>query len=491
MNRTHKKILGFAGLGLVAAVTAVAATLPSGEALAVSSVTDTIQVRVTSVDPELTVSSSSSGTIETPEYSFNVLYDHIGILTATLYNRDDEGTLIHSEQIINIDTNYETGDLSRTLNLDEYGGEGNFTIVFNGVGYGGVPIERILEIKYDKPAPGPDDKGDAEPDEDGNAKVDVDVPTAEVKSVTVNVYDEGGNLVKTIDLGTVSDVENIDLGDLPDGTYNLQILSKDNDGNIIKTTWTIAIVDKGGAGSSSITVPIEEQEKEIKKAVITVTDSEGNVKKVIEIENPAPGSDVNVDFSDLGEGTYHVTVDYYDEDGNKITTETYNVSKSSPSGIVPVDVDTEVDTVTTIEGIIYDENGNIVRRLVADRETGTVYVYDADGNLIYTIPNGYKDGKFIIPMTDLPSGNYTTVITFMDAEGRIIGNGISVKIKYDGGQAIVVPDTGSFFQGLNISREDYLITGLVVFMVIGVVAFGVVAKNRRSHKTTSSYKNRR
>ncbi|MBQ9018607.1 hypothetical protein IJ117_02540 [Candidatus Saccharibacteria bacterium] len=49
------------------------------------------------------------------------------------------------------------------------------------------------------------------------------------------------------------------------------------------------------------------------------------------------------------------------------------------------------------------------------------------------------------------------------------------------------PDTGGLFQNLNISKEDYLITGLIVFFVLGIVGFGVVARNK---KTTSSRKRR-
>lgn len=42
------------------------------------------------------------------------------------------------------------------------------------------------------------------------------------------------------------------------------------------------------------------------------------------------------------------------------------------------------------------------------------------------------------------------------------------------------PDTGGLFQNLNISNEDYLITGLIVFFVLGIVGFGVVARNRKA-----------
>ena len=84
-------------------------------------------------------------------------------------------------------------------------------------------------------------------------------------------------------------------------------------------------------------------------------------------------------------------------------------------------------------------------------------------------------------MEGLAYGEYTGTITYKDGSGKIVGDSKPIKIKYDG-EAIIVPDTGSFFQGLNISREDYLITGLIVFMVAGIAGFAFVkmkGKNRR------------
>ena len=33
-----------------------------------------------------------------------------------------------------------------------------------------------------------------------------------------------------------------------------------------------------------------------------------------------------------------------------------------------------------------------------------------------------------------------------------------------------------------VSKEDYLVTGLIVFFVFGVVAFGIVARNRKNRR---------
>ena len=80
-----------------------------------------------------------------------------------------------------------------------------------------------------------------------------------------------------------------------------------------------------------------------------------------------------------------------------------------------------------------------------------LYAYDDEGNLLYSIP--YK---------------MTTVCPEVPDTGA--------------------PDTGGLFQNLNIAKEDYLITGLIVFFILGIVGFGVVARGKRT--TTNSKKRR-
>lgn len=83
-----------------------------------------------------------------------------------------------------------------------------------------------------------------------------------------------------------------------------------------------------------------------------------------------------------------------------------------------------------------------------------------------------------------PSGTYMVKVVARNASGETIYIPFEIEIKYE---ATVVPDagspdTGGLFRNLNISREDYMITGLIVFFVLGIVAFGIVAKGRRSSK---------
>ena len=43
---------------------------------------------------------------------------------------------------------------------------------------------------------------------------------------------------------------------------------------------------------------------------------------------------------------------------------------------------------------------------------------------------------------------------------------------------IVVPNTGGLFESLNISQSDYLITGLIIFFVVGVGGAIFIAKSK-------------
>ncbi len=80
----------------------------------------------------------------------------------------------------------------------------------------------------------------------------------------------------------------------------------------------------------------------------------------------------------------------------------------------------------------------------------------------------------------LQAGEYTIYIVGYDGlsgKGDVI-DVASVYFRYSP-EAPNVPDTGSLLSALNISRADYLITGLIVFVTISIAALIVV---RRAHK---------
>lgn len=484
MKKTHKKALGFAGLGLVAAFTAVAATIPSPSAMAVatSSITDVIQVYIPHDDAEITVNETGERKDTDPNYSFHVIYENVRDIKGIIVNRDDGDGVLYSGEFWNENLDWELGERDFSFNLNEYGGYGNYTIIVTGIGEGEVPVERILTFKYREPS------GEKDTD-DGEIQIDVDVPDERPASTTINIYDGSGNIVKTIDVENPGGVENIDLSDLNGGTYKIEVINKDETGRVINTTTKTLIIAKDGAGSI-FNVPISDQGQELGKVTVAIKNADGEtITQWDTYESPVPTS-IPVDIDSLPAGNYSIAINYYDTDGAKIGSEEIPFIKSEPSGVAPVNTTTKEDTVTEVEVDIYDKNGNVVRIIKGDRATGLVSVYDENGRLLFTIPDGFKDSrKLTIPLDGLEYGDYTAVITFKNEFGRIVGNTKTLIIKYYDGGAIIVPDTGGFFQGLNISREDYLITGLIVFMVIGVVAFGVVARNRKNKVVNK--KNRR
>ncbi|MBR3143895.1 hypothetical protein IKF12_01700 [Candidatus Saccharibacteria bacterium] len=97
------------------------------------------------------------------------------------------------------------------------------------------------------------------------------------------------------------------------------------------------------------------------------------------------------------------------------------------------------------------------------------------------------DGKYtFIPEDTTTAKDYHIQFAGVDADGNIIymSGYNDMIVHFDPGLVpdTGVPDTGGLFRNLNISREDYLITGLIVFFIIGIVGFGVVARNRRNKR---------
>lgn len=355
-------------------------------------VTDVLEVSVIPADADIEITSTSGDPVTNPNYDLNILYNGVKDLKLRVTNRDSRGNVIYDDEIWTTGGDFDPGAKNFILNLDNYGGYGNFTFTVTAVDYHGVPVEKTLSVVYEKPAPGKIYGGYIEADPDtGEAGIDIDVPKETPASVTINIYDGGGVLRKTIEIPNPGDQEDIDLSGLPDGDYEAEIITKDGDGGVIDATTT------------------------------TVTKTGG--------------------------------------------------------GHVDIDINTEADTVTTIKGEIYDENGNLVRIAIADRQTGEVAVYDKDGTLIYTISDGYKpDTEFSVPFGGLKYGEYIVDIIYLNQRGKQVGSIYEYTVGYYGGSSIPVPDTGSFSQDFNISREDYIITGVIAFISTGIVIFKIRAK---------------
>ena len=113
-----------------------------------------------------------------------------------------------------------------------------------------------------------------------------------------------------------------------------------------------------------------------------------------------------------------------------------------------------------------------------DVEYADVYL---EGVLIATVKRGDFDKITKLDFEGKKSGNYTLDVVARDIDSVVLYKPYKVSFYYEGIEipGTDVPDTGFFFQNLNLSKEDYLVTGLIVFFVLGIVAFSIVAKGSK------------
>lgn len=131
--------------------------------------------------------------------------------------------------------------------------------------------------------------------------------------------------------------------------------------------------------------------------------------------------------------------------------------------------DTENENINTIGINIYDENGNLV-------------------NVLSPITVNAPDMRIELPFAEnnLPTGNYRIEITAYNAEGKALYKPYTTYYYYE---MIPVPNTGALFSNLNISRTDYLVTGLMIFFLAAILGIVFIVKGR-SNKSRLNKKRR-
>lgn len=113
-----------------------------------------------------------------------------------------------------------------------------------------------------------------------------------------------------------------------------------------------------------------------------------------------------------------------------------------------------------------------------------INVYDADGNLVKELSPMQvtpPTTSVILPFGDygLPSGTYKIVISTYDKDGNELYEPYVITIDYEA-KSIPVPDTGGMLGNLNISKTDYLITGLIIFSLVGISGAIFIAKRGKA-----------
>ena len=184
--------------------------------------------------------------------------------------------------------------------------------------------------------------------------------------------------------------------------------------------------------------------------------------------------------NEFGFGEYTIIVEGEGTDGSTIPGDSIEfsyypviaaVDKDAETGLTYLNLDYEPyeeggpGKVSKLEINIYDENGKLMTPI------SPIVVY---------APNTRVEIPF--EEYELESGKYRLEITAFNPDNEDLYTPYNTSTDYN---AIPVPDagtpdTGGLFGSLNISKIDYLATGLLIFSVVGISAFVFIVK--RSHR---------
>ena len=227
-----------------------------------------------------------------------------------------------------------------------------------------------------------------------------------------------------------------------------------------------------------------------------------------------PTQAVNVEFAHVNDLT--ITLKVVDQDGVEHTYNfgSYTSDGSADSVLTTIDLETYGygDYTLTAYGTntdgIFDEESVEFRYLPIDtdideeEETGKIFVdlnYDAaivcsadiniyNGNTLVVPPSPLHvdapQAHVEIPLEKLESGSYRVETTAYDcpapgSDPQPLPFPSESNFDYE---KTPVPDTGSFFMGLNISKTDYLVTALIVFFAFSLLSLGIVIKGKKNNK---------
>ncbi len=252
MEKTQKRIFGFFGLVLVIAVTIFAAFLPTPKASAISTLTDTITVKVTGHGPyvDITIDGVKSGeTTIDPTQTLSIDYSDIEYADVIIEYTNENG-----EKITKTLPRIEISDASGLINLpinfteDEFG-YGDYVVLVQGKGHDGTISEssipfRLIPVRGD--ATKKDGTDDYELDLSYVADDGTDDAEGDVAEIKVQVYNEAGEEVPFSPLDNIiPPVKNITLPfgeyNLPAGKYTVYITAYDSEGNLLYEPYIIEI----------------------------------------------------------------------------------------------------------------------------------------------------------------------------------------------------------------------------------------------------------
>ena len=196
MKRTQKKILGLFGLLLVAITTIFAATIPSPGTMAISTVTDSIVVRVVGSSPKVEITNPKNGqSFISPDQTISFIYEVVDKAIIKIDYTDQDGVL-HTYTLDTIDADYEpgTGNITIDLSGPEYG-YGDYVVTITGTHNDGIVDEDSIAFGFYPLTVAVSEDEDTDV---VTATLDYDDNNSDIDHIVVEVYDENGNRVTAI-----------------------------------------------------------------------------------------------------------------------------------------------------------------------------------------------------------------------------------------------------------------------------------------------------
>lgn len=243
MKKTKKRVLGLLGLVLVVITTIFAAFLPSPEASAegsITSVTDTISVRVVGSVPDiLNVKPINGSVFIYPDQDLSFDYENVEYLTITI-RYTDKDDVEHIIPLLEKDdpesfVDYIPGSYSTPLDLlaEDYG-YGEYRVEIVGIGFNDVKDFETVEFALYPVV------GEANEADDGKVYLDLqyDTENENINTIGINIYDESGNLVNVLSPITVNAPDmRVELpfaeNNLPTGNYRIEITAYNAEGEAL------------------------------------------------------------------------------------------------------------------------------------------------------------------------------------------------------------------------------------------------------------------
>ena len=251
-------------------------------------------------------------------------------------------------------------------------------------------------------------------------------------------------------------------------TPHVEIIEPSSDSIFVSPQQTISYI-YDNVGTVTITVEYTDDDGEVHEYVLDTIDGD---------YNPGEGT-LDIDLSGPGFGYGHYVITITGDHQSALPDEdSIEFSYYPVAGTVAEDDDSD----NAILELEYDydeedEDNNEIKEII-------VVVKDEDGNPVPGIPPitvTPPEDTVVIPFgdNDMPGGNYIIEITAYDDDGQIAS---AFVIEYEF-IPTPVPNTGGLLIGLNVSKSDYLATGLIVFFLVGVAGIvAIVRSNKKSRR---------